>query len=971
MKLWHKLAVLAAAVVLCVVLLLVSIFAPACSGRNSDDVPKLVISEIMADNTLTLSDSDGEYSDWIEICNIGSIPAELSRYCLSDDENAPFKWVMPDVILEPGEYLLVFASGKDIKNMEEGEYHTNFKLNGMGEDMVLSSAYYGISEPFSYAAAVADVSFGLTADGTYKWLSKATPKAENDETQCADDPLSLNSPYLGLIISEYMTANEKTLSDSDGEFTDWIEITNISTKDISLDGLQITDNIDNLDKWKISGSYILAPGECAVVFMSGKDRCDSEIHSAFGIGRDDREIVLSDKHSRVVYRIALTELREGISGGADSEGEALYFEVPTPGRENEEGAREMPIIRCPMAGAVRINEVCAAAVSSSTGRPARDWIELYNDSDETVSLKGYGLSNDENDPYRFTFTNEKIGPHSYCVIYAVGAVKATRSTAPFKISTDGETLVLTSPEGETLDIFETGKLRIGVTSGRRDEKGGERLYFASPTRGAENSEGYTSYTSRPEFSVDAGAYSESVTVEIKAQDNAAVYYTTNGSEPTASSKLYSGAIEVDKTCVIRAKAYIDGSIPSDTVTATYLINETHQMPIVSLAGNPKGLFSEETGIYANGKNGQGSGDPYPFYNSNYWQDWERAVSFEYIADGKEAVAFDAGTKIYGQFTRTYKQKAFAVHLRDVYGNSQVTFPFFGEDNSCVNVKGLVLRAGGQDNKAAKIRDAFCSQVVLRGGIDLLTADWQPVALYINGDYWGLYNLREKINEDYLEMNCGINKEEVTILKGPGQIELAGSNDEFRELLSFVKNNNMGKSSNYKYVCSKIDIDNYIDYIICVSFFKNNDLGNSRYYLDGKDGKWRWIMYDLDISMRNEAGRISGGYSFEQVEDKEPLHRNLLENKDYRNAFIERYAELLNTVFMPDNLTGILDEMTVMIEPEIRRNASRWTDQSYSRWKSEIAALRNVCLKRRDVVKSQLKSYFELSNSKMKKLFPNG
>ncbi len=969
-KKWHKIAVLFGTVLLCAVILLISIFISSGERKRSAELPEIIISEIMADNTLTLSDSDGEFSDWVELYNSGEKSVDLSRFCLSDDENDPFKWVMPEVTLEKDAYLLVYASGKDIKNTENGEYHTNFKLNGKGESIVISSAYYGTVESVDYETAIADISYGRTSDGIYKWYAQATPGAENRDDDSSSDPFSFRSPYEGLAVTEYMTKNTDTISDSDGEFFDWIEITNTSDRTISLDGLRISDNIDNLGKWSVSGTYILEPDERMVVFLSGKNRCDKEIHTSFGLSENE-EIILSDRHLRVVSRIDVVKLNEGISYGISNGENTVYYLNPTPGTANGEGSEEMPAMPCPKSGTVRINEVSAAAVSSSTGKAVSDWIELYNESDKAISLMGYGLSNDENDPYRFTFSKEIIEAYGYCVVTAAGTGDAAKSTAPFKISARGETLYLTSPDGETLDVFESGKLRLGVTSGRCDGKGAERLFFDNPTKGAKNAEGFVSYVTEPAFSLDAGVYSEEIKVEICAQSGAAVYYTTDGSIPTINSKRYNGAISVNETCVLRARAFSDGCISSDTVTATYFIDAEHTIPIVSMTGDPDGFFSEKSGIYAAGPNGEGNGDVYPYTKSNYWKDWERAVSIEYIVDGRCAVAFDAGTKIFGQYSRTYDQKSFAIHLRDVYGASSVSYPFFGEDNDFTETKGLVLRAAGQDTGYARLRDAFCAQVVRSSDTEILAADWQPVVLYINGEYWGHYNLREKINEDYLENNYGINKDNVTILKGTSQIELAGKKEEFRALRSYIAQNNMQEEKNYNYACSKIDIENYIDYIVFATFFKNNDLRNSRYYLDGAEGsKWKWIMFDLDMSMRSDALN-NNVFSLEQILEREPIHRMLLRNQDYKDMFIERYAELLNTTFMPENLTTIVDNMAEQIEPEIERNAKRWGGPSHSKWEKEIKNLKNICQKRRDVMKNQLQEYFNISDAKMKKLFPDG
>lgn len=971
MKRWIILAVslLTAAVIVAACIIL-----PTLNDTGTAYDALVYISEVMPSNHVTLSDSDGRYPDWIEIRNYGEHSVPLGDFYISDEHDDPYKNRLPDVALEPGESILLLADGKENYDIEKQEYHIGFKVNSVSSDLYLTSLLYAKNDHVQIRGAVSDYSYGITAlsgsDALFAWMNTPTPGKENDISVVSDDPKTFTSPYEGLVISEYMSRNSTVLSDSDGDYPDWVEIQNTSDRVVSLDGLFISDDETKLCKWEINGNIRLEKGQCAVVFLSGKDRCDTELHASFKLGSSDRVLTLGDKYARVVDRIELSsDLPEDCSYGRSSIGSYGFLPSPTPGKPNSTISGSAPGKNDDFAGSIiRINEVSAAAVSGVAGKSQSDWIEIYNASDTPFDLTGCGLTNDESDPYRYKFPSMKLGAHKYYVIYANNS-KAKSNYAPFKVSSHGETLMLISADGRCLDVFETGKMRIGVTSGR--DENGNRAFFTTATSGKANSTALSAYAPEPVFSLPGGCYKGTQKLTVSVPENAVVRYTTNGSEPTAKSKEYTAPITIKNNTVIRAKAYISGLVASDTVTATYLINASHSVPVVCLTGDHDGFFSESTGIYANGPNGQGHGDVYPFKKSNYWKNWERRVCVEYMENGAEAAVFNAGTKIFGQYTRTYPQKSFALHLRDVYGDTEVSYPFF-ENSSHSVFSALVLRAGGQDQNLARIRDAFISQIVLGSDTTVLTADWCPAAVYINGEYWGLYDLREKINEEFLERYCGIPSDNVSILKGPSQSVLSGSRDSFRKILQYVKHHDMSAAANYQYIESQVDIDNYIDFVIFETFFKNNDLGNTRYYKENKSGaKWRWILYDMDMSLRSDA--INGHYtaSLKEVASKETLHRNLLKNKTYKEKFIARYAELLNTTFMPSNLTSVLDSMTKRIDPEIKKNSKKWTHTTYSEWKYYVKALRKICLKRRDFAKKQLKSYFNISSSKMKKLFPKG
>ena len=197
-------------------------------------------------------------------------------------------------------------------------------------------------------------------------------------------------------------------------------------------------------------------------------------------------------------------------------------------------------------------------------------------------------------------------------------------------------------------------------------------------------------------------------------------------------------------------------------------------------------------------------------------------NFEYFVDGEKVIDELAGIKVYGQYSRAYDQKSVAVYFRSDYGNDHVTYPFF--ENCDHTVFGcLLLRAGGQDQNMTRIRDAFAAQV-MKGHTSLVFQDWQPVAVYINGEYWGYFDLRERINAEWLGTYAGVDGNNLDLIKGNSNAK-AGSNDEYLALVHYAATHDLKDPTYYDYVANRVDIDNFIDYLITEIFFANGDTGN--------------------------------------------------------------------------------------------------------------------------------------------------
>ncbi len=786
----------------------------------------------------------------------------------------------------------------------------------------------------------------------------------------------------GLVINEYCSKNEAVLYDSDGDYNDWLELYNPTDKTVSLSGYTLSDDPADTSKWAFPETSSVEAGGYLLIYLSGKNiiKENGEIHASFKVGGDDKSLILSYK-SRAADTVAVMELDENTSygRGPDDPTKFYYYAKPTPGKMNTTtGFETLALVPPYEQRKVTISEVSAAYATGNREDTFYDWIELFNHTDKPVSLKGYGLCKSLSGVVH-KFTDLTIDAHGYAIVNAAGkkgaAAELDDEYAPFTVNSAGEEIYLLNPDGSTHDVFSTGKLRIGLTSGRTS--GEARVYYTKPTPGRANAKTfYTGYNTPPVFEKGGGYAASDDILTVSCAAGGTVRFTTDGSEPTVKSQVYTEPLQLNGSLTLRAAVFSDTLLPSDSVSETYIIGQTHTIPVVCISSDPDGLFSYRNGIMAKGPGYEG--DVFPYTRANFWKNWEREATIEYYVDGKKELEFNAGICLFGQYTKAYDQKSLALHLRDSYGEDEITYPFF-EGNAITTVNDLVLRAGGQDQNKAKLRDAF-GREVLEEYSKAATMDWQPVAVYINGKYWGYYDLREKINESYLESHQGINPDAVDIVKGDS-IELAGSKERYWDLFDYMKSHDITKPAIYNYVASQMDIDCYIDYLIAEIFFCNTDTGNIKFYRGyEKSDKFEWVIYDLDVSLSTAS--INGGYNSMWGMFNPQGHgsaymfstfvqRNLIQNPTFKKKFIERYVYLLNNAFTTERMLNILDGMREKIEPEVRLADKRWDNSDYANWKSEAALLREVVSKRRAKAIYEFDKFFKFSDAQMKTYFPNG
>lgn len=949
------------------------------------------INEVMGSNSSVITDCDGNYSDWIEIYNPSRETVNLKGYCLSDNDQKPKKWSFPEVTISPNGYLLVFCTGED--KIVGNEIHTSFKVSSLGETLLFSDAGGRLLSTFYYPACPQNVSAGIADEDEEQvvvFYSEPTPNAPNSD-EYFHDLGDIQQASYSIIINEYSTANNYYFYDSDGDCPDWVELYNTGDEEIALSGMYLSDNTLKNDKWKFPDGVSIAPKGYLLVLLSGKDKPfdGKELHADFGIGRDDASIVLSDGNKNLITSVDLVALKNNVSYGRTPDGSETwkYFARPTPGKANDSTAYDnLEASTALELRGIWISEVCAVSSSrKEVSDYSNDWIELYNGSGSDIDLTGYGLSDSNADRFKYTFEDITISDGEYLLLAAGGEVVSRSDSddadifssalqTPFKISNLGETLYLTTPDGFLVDSFMTGRQQNGISSGRAGTQSDERRFFSNPTPGKQNTNGFSEYAPLPVFSNDNTYISSGDEIELSVPyGDFTIRYTTDGTEPTASSAAYSGPIKLNKSATIRAACFADGAISGGSVTRTFITEEKHDIPVICLSTDPENLFNYNKGIFADGP---GKSSEFPYQGANFWKDWERPVHFEYYeTDGKLGVDFNAGIRVFGQYSRAIDQKSVSIHLREAYGQNAVIYPFF-KDNDVTEYHDLLLRTSGQDYNLSKLRDAFFHRVV-KGQMDLDIMDCQPVAVYINGEYWGLYNLRDKENEDYLYTHHGTNPDDVNIIKANAKV-LAGTNAEYKELLEYVSSHNMSSDECYQYVCDRVDVDELINYWIVETFFCNTDTGNIKFWRGNEEGdKWRWLLFDLDWGLNGST------YHWNMIEEafnprghgvgkmfSTTLMCGLKKNKNFRDKFVETYAKYLQTVFAPERTTAILHEMADEIRSEIPRQNQRWQAPGLETWENQINFLDKALTQRVEWSKEHLQDFFNLSNERMHELFPN-
>ena len=469
------------------------------------------------------------------------------------------------------------------------------------------------------------------------------------------------------------------------------------------------------------------------------------------------------------------------------------------------------------------------------------------------------------------------------------------------------------------------------------------------------------------FSSPGGIYQETLQLDLSTLGEK-IYYTTNGQKPSSSSRRYSATIDIDKTTPIRAVAYKKGK-PGKIVTQTYLVGREYSMAVISITGNPDDFFSFDRGIYVKGC----CADSVPPYKrANFWKGWERRINIEfYEPTGELGFNQQVGVRIFGGFSKGLPMKSLAIISRKKYEHKTIKYPIF-PNKDIKKYKSIVLRNSGSDFNITQFRDALLTNLI--EPLDVEIQAYRPSVVFINGVYWGIHNVREKINEYYLKSNAGVNPDSVDIMKHRNDL-LSGKRDHYLKMKKYINKTDFKDTAEILHLNTLMDIDNFINYNITEVYVGNRDAGgNIRFWRpQTPEGRWRWILFDTDISFgissktsfkRNTLNKmtIKHNEAWPDPAWSTLIIRNLLENDSIKDLYINRFADHLNTIFSAKTVNIKIDSIQNMLKYEMPYHFKKWRSSNIKRWGRNVQKMKDYASNRPYYVRLHLMARFDLSDT---------
>ncbi len=870
----------------------------------------VAINEVMSSNRTTIADEDGDFSDWIELYNYSDVPVDIKGWGLSDNPTNPLKWVFPATKLNPREYLLVWASGKNKtappltqktlisensiwKYLDDGsDQGTAWKESGFDDSVWPQGPAMLGYDTNNNTQFGTQLSFGTNASFKHLTYYLRNDFEIIDASKFEELELKLSVDDGAIIYINGQEVVRRNMPEGN--------VSNTTPAAILVGILDVSQHLIPATML-VNGKNTIAVQLHQINRTSSDLRFDLELksrgrflHTNFSISNGNEEILLSHPQNGLADRLDAIELPADVSVGRwpNGTGEFGFYTVPTPGSPNNDQ---------------RFSEILAPPVFSHAAG--------FYSQPFTLAI----TSNNENATIIYTLDGSEPDPENL-----------TGKTFTFKNSFPGS--LLTS----TFKSF---------------------LYF-EPLRIMDKSP-------NPEY------------ISTFASDYNGARYTST------TNRLFKGT-------VIKAKAVKSGALPSQSVTSTYFIHpqlhNKYSFPVLSITTPAADLFDYNTGIYTPGviwetqaNNRRDGGAP-----ANYNQqgdEWERAAHLEFF-DGapiNPVISQGIGIRTHGGWSRSWPMKSLRVYARNSFGSDYMNHAIF-PGKPYLQYKTIILRNSGNDWGRTMFLDAAAQTVVSKMRFD--TQAYRPIILFINGEYWGIHNIRDRYDNYYLNRVYGVDPENLDLLEINSSEPREGDWVHYNQLISYISANNLALDNHYKHVQTLMDVENFMDYQIAQIYLANTDWpGNNNnfwrlrttqykpYAPYGHDGRWRWLMFDTDFGFSGTNNATHNTLTF-ATEPNGPawpnppqstlILRRLLLNTSFKNDFINRFADMLNTHFAPGRANQIINEMRDALNPEMQEHINRWgRPGSMTNWLTDVSRMNAFVNARPMQMRQFMQNYFNI------------
>ena len=714
------------------------------------------------------------------------------------------------------------------------------------------------------------------------------------------DPTPAPTPYevpadLPLRISEVMPSNKATLA-SDSLFPDWVELHNVSNEPIPLRSVFLCCGTDSFEL----GEGELAADAYMIVFCD-----DSGLpgHAPFSISKEGETLALRTDSGVMLDEFELPACEADRSACRAEDGSVVVSAMATPGYANNPEGYEYAQAERVSGAPLQINEVMVyKQFGTSPKGSGSDWVELKNVSGGDVQLSDYYLSDSAKDRMAYRLP-EQVLPSGGCVLIYCDGSEDGGEYAPFKLDSEREHLYLSSADETLSDYVLLERIPYGYSYGRVKDEGGF-FYIGSPTHGSENEGGLLRVAETPVLLGRDGIFNDVDGVEVVLSAPGEIHYTTDGSAPTEDSPVYSVPLWFSSTCVLRAINIEEGCITGKALNLSYIINEHHTLPVVSLMSEPDEFYTRG-GMY-----------------NDIGHEIEVPGAVELFEDdGSFSIA--CGIKLHGAVSKQVSDKrSMKLCFRSCY-DGNLEYDLFG--NGVTDFDSILLRHPAEDQMSTYLRDILIHDLAMRCFPALPCLDYKFVILYIDGQYWGIYAIREAFSATHYANHYGYDVDTVSSWKSLWDRQTEGG-----KACEFAIVHDLTWEENYEYVTAHLDIDSLIGWTILQAWCANYDCNpsNVRYFYSTEDEKVHFGLSDLDLGMFTQDlldvplyGSVNNG--FRNNYDFNVLARNVFFNRGYQLRMAEQLAEACRGDLADENVAAMLEGYRSTLAPEVGRDLRRW------------------------------------------------